>query len=177
MNMYKKSRFTVLAFLLLQMSSVSMQAPWYWYEPAPVVVYREPSIGESAFALGAGLGLGISAVCKRQAEKKKFRKYIQTFRDMGYSREQSQIYAQMSIDNVGGLQAVMNSINQEKEMESRLIAQQESLAAQQELMKASHGQKLEQMSHEHKLNMLTYLVMFLSTIILVGIGLLLYRRK
>jgi hypothetical protein len=160
--------------LLMQSISAPVQAYWTWYQPAPVVVYHEPSAGEAIVtgivALGACIGLGAVAIAESRAQKRQFKEYVNIFKNMGYSREQSRIYAQMAMKNPEGLTAVMHSIDQEKLVQTQAIVQHR-------LMKESHSQKLQEMSHEHQLKLMTYLVMLLSAIILAGIGFALYRRR
>jgi LPXTG-motif cell wall-anchored protein len=45
------------------------------------------------------------------------------------------------------------------------------------MLQQSHSQKMQEMSHEIQLKLMTYLVMMLSTVLLAGLGFVLYRRK
>ena len=172
MTIYKKHLKLYLLFFL-QACSASIHSKWVWYQPAPVL-YREPSAGENlvtgVVTLGACVGVGIAAIVERRAKKKKFKEYIYTFRNMGYSKEQAQIYAQMAMNNPEGLQAVVRSIDQANSIQS-------CATVQHELANQTHSNKLEEMSHEYKLKLLTYLVTLLSSILLVGVGFLFYRKR
>jgi hypothetical protein len=174
-----------LTVLALFQGSVSLQARWFWYEPAParviIVEQHQSTKADAVVGLGACLGLGIAGIVKHCQKKKKFRDYVETFRDMGYSRERAKVYAQMAMNNPQGLEAVLKSIDQENAMKSEQIAEQKieenKQLAQEKMQDVQHQQKMEQMSHEHKLNLLTYLVMFLSGFIVFGLGFLLFKRK
>lgn len=185
MDINNRCRIKLFGLFVLQLCSMSLNAGWCWYQPAPIVVCRQPSAGEAiatgVVAVGACIGLGIAAIVERRAKKRRFKEYIENFRDMGYTKEQARIYAQMAMENPEGLQAVVRSIDQEKLVQTQILAQHELMkkSHDQNLQdkKELHNQKLEQMSHEHKLRLLTYLVMLLTTIILLGGGFLLYRKR
>lgn len=183
MKMTKKRLF--LGLIALFQATAVVQARWYWYEPAPtpviIVEKREPAVAEAVVGLGACLGLGIAGIVKHCQKKKKFRDYVETFKDMGYSRERAKIYAQMAMNNPQGLEAVLKSIDQENSIKFKQISEQnmqeEKQHASEKMQEVKHQQKMQEMSHEHKLNLLTYVVLFLSGFIVFGLGLLLFRRK
>ncbi len=175
-----------LSFLGLFQAPVMLQARYYVHRvpvvPAPVIIVekREPA-ADAVVGLGACFGLGIAGIVKHCQKKKKFRDYMETFRDMGYSRERAKVYAQMAMNHPQGLEAVLKSIDQENAVKSQQIAEQKmqekKQTAQEKMQEIQHEQKMEQMSHAHKLNLLTYVVIFLSGFIVFGLGFLLFRRK
>ncbi|MBI2344737.1 hypothetical protein HYV10_01540 [Candidatus Dependentiae bacterium] len=177
-NLNKKNIFLILIALL--QGSVALQARCYTYQPISVLVV-EPSPVTSSVEVGACLGLGIASIVNHCKKKKKFRDYVETFRDMGYSKERSKVYAQMAMNNPEGLEAVLRSIDQENAMKSQQLANQkmqdEKQIANTKMQEFKHQQKMEQISHEHKLNLLTYIALFLSGFIIFGLGLLIFRRK
>jgi hypothetical protein len=179
MNKFNKKN-VILALIALFQGTIALEARWHWYQPAPVVVY-EPSAAEAVIGLGACLGLGIAGIVQHCQKKKKYREFVETFRDMGYTKERAKVYAQMAMNHPQGLEAVLKSIDQENAMKSEQIAEQKieenKQVAQEKMQNIQHQQKIEQMSHEHKLNLLTYIVMFLSGFIVLGLGFLLVRRK
>ena len=173
-----------LAMIALFQGSIALQARWYWYEPAPVVVVEhryEPSPAAAVVGLGACIGLGIAGIVNHCQKKKKFRDFVETFRDMGYSRERAKVYAQMAMNNPEGLEAVLKSIDQENAMKSQQLSdkrmQEEKQASVEKMQEVAHQQKMQEMSHEHTLNLLTYAILFLSGFVVFGLGLLLFRRK
>jgi|GEM_PF-1312831 len=181
--MKTNNRFNLKLMLLcaLQICSISLSARWVWYQPAPVVVYQEPTVADAIVGGAFGIGCGIAAIVHHQKEKKQYKEYIQTFRDMGYTTGQAKIYAKMAMNNPEGLRAVVRSIDQEKLVQTKVIARDaeiEKLHDQNlQVKQESHDQKLQEMSHEYKLKLLTYLVLLLTTIIIFGIGFLLYRKR
>lgn len=175
-----------LTVLALFQGSMALQARFWGHRPAPaqviIVEKHQPAVAADAVVgLGACVGLGIAGIVQHCQKKKKFRDYVETFRDMGYTRERAKVYAQMAMNHPQGLEAVLQSIDQENAMKSEQIAEQkmqeEKQLAQEKMQDIQHQQKMEQMSHEHKLNLLTYLVMFLSGFIVFGVCFLLFRRK
>ena len=160
-----------LSFLVI-LCSVDIYSVWYRKETA--VVYREISPTESLVTgivgLGACIGMGIASVVQYKSNKRQLKEYQHVFRNMGYSKEQAMVYAKMAMSNPDGLQAVMRSIDQEKMVQSQILAQHANV-------KTFHDQKLQEMSHEYKLKLLTYLVMLLTSIIAVGAGFLFYRKR
>lgn len=181
MNFNNRFNLKLILLCALQMCSLSMSARWVWYQPAPVVVYQEPSGAEVVAAGIVGLGCGIAAIVDHQKKKQQHKEYIQTFKDMGYTAGQAKIYAKMAMNNPEGLQAVVRSIDQEKLVQQKLMAREaeiQKLHAQNvQVKQESHEQKLQEMSHEYKLKLLTYLVLLLMTIIVFGVGFLLFRKK
>lgn len=185
--MVSSSRLSIqlVGLCIVQFFSAALHADWIWYRPVPVIVHREPSVGEfvatSVVAAGACVGLGIAAIVEHRAQKRMFKEYIETFRDMGYSKHQAKIYAQLAMENPEGLQAVVRSIDQEKLLQAQIAAQHEMIkkSHHQKLQdtKELHQQKLQEMSHEYTLKLMTYLVILLTTIIVAGLGLLWYRRR
>ncbi|MBP9765233.1 hypothetical protein KBD08_02760 [Candidatus Babeliales bacterium] len=177
-------RFKFILVCVLQVCSLSLHAGYFWYQPAPVVVYQQPSAAESIVtgvaALGVGIGCGVAAIVKHTAKKQKFKEYVETFRDMGYSKQQAKIYAQMALDNPEGLQAVLRSIDQKNLVQAQIVAQQEMMKSSHDqdlkVKKEAHDQKMIEFSHEYKLKMLMFLVVFLSLIIFLG-GLFLFYNK
>lgn len=163
-----------LSLLLLSLVALPLQAKWLWYEPTPVIVYREPSAGEAIatgiVGLGACLGLGVASIVKHKKQKQQLKEYVQTFQDMGYSAGQAKIYAKMAMQHPEGLKAVVDSIDQDKKLQTQILSQNH-------VMQNSHSQKMQEMSHEAQLKLMTYLVMMLSLVILAGLGFMLYRRR
>lgn len=163
-----------LLLLLTLFIALPIQAKWFWYEPTPVIVYREPSVGEAIatgiLGLGACVGLGIASIVKHEKNKKQLKEYVRTFQDMGYNLGQAKIYAKMAMEHPEGLKAVVDSIDKDKQTQSKMLLQNHTL-------QQSHSQKMQEMSHATQLKLMTYLVMMLSMVILAGLGYALYRRK
>lgn len=166
---------TKLSFLMLTFASVSAQARWFWYEPAPVVVYRQEVSPVEAIVGGvvgaaACVGLGIKALVNFKSKKRKLEEYKQAFIGMGYSADQAKIYAEMALANPKGLEAVMQSIDQK----NQVLSENQS---QKTLLSESHQQKMQEMSHEFQLKLMTYFATFLMMIATLGVAIFLYRRK
>ncbi len=161
-------------FLLSLFAVSSVQARWFWHEPAPVVVYREPSVGDAiltgVIGVGTCLGLGIASLVKHSKKKRELREYVHIFKDMGYSSAQAKIYANMAMEHPEGVKSVIDSINYDKKNQTEMLQQKN-------ILKQTHTQKIQEMSHETTLKLMTYLVMMLSLVILAGLGFALYRRK
>ncbi len=158
---------TILAIIAL--TSITAQVAPYsvFYRPEPAVVvyhqapiiyhHHEPSLGEMAAGfVGACAGFGLVSYFENRAQEKKFNKYCDMFQDLGYDRAQSKVYAKMAMDNPGGFQAVVKSIEREKESIRHINAQhdllQAQINAQTKLEELKHQQKLEKITHEHQLN-------------------------
>ncbi len=163
-----------ISFVLLSLIALPMQAKWFWYEPRPVIVYHEPSAAEALatgiLGIGTCVGLGVASLVTHQKNKKQFKDFVHTFQDMGYSSGQSKIYAKMAMQHPEGLKAVVDSIDKDKKLQTQILSQNH-------MLKNSHSQKMQEMSHEAQLKLMTYLVMMLSLVILAGLGFMLYRRK
>jgi len=170
----KKGIFLITVALL--QGSVSLQASDRLLKAGAGIF-----IADVAVNLGTSVGLGVAAIVKHRKKKKTFREYVETFRDMGYTKERAKIYAQMAINNPNGLEAVIQSIDQENAMKSQQLAnekmQQDKQALEEKMQETQHHQKMEQIAHEHKLNLFTYIALFLSGFAMFGLGLLLFRRR
>lgn len=179
-NFTKKNVF--LALVAIFQGTINLQARWYNSTSVVVVEHRyEPSPADAVAGFGVCMGLGIAGIVEHCKKKKKHREFIETFRDMGYSKERAKVYAQMAMNNPGGLEAVIKSIDQENAMKSQQLADQrileEKQIAQKEMQEVQHQQTIEQMSHQHKLNLLTYIALFLSGFVILGLGFLLFRKR
>ena len=166
MNISKKTLFLSI-FTLFQ---VIAPETVYAQRTSVVVVDRTDSVSDAIVGLGFCLGYGISGIVKHCKNKKQYRKYIQTFRDMGYTKERAEIYAKMAMNHTGGLDAVIKSIDDEQAM----ILNKTS---EQKMQEIQHKQTMEQMAYQQKLNLLTNLIIFLSGVLVIGIGFLFFRRK
>ena len=187
---------TLLA--LIALLSITTQVLPYpiFYRPAPTVVvyhepivyHREPSLGEfAAGVVGACAGVGLMSYFERRAYEKKQNQYREMFQDLGYDRAQAKVYAKMAIDNPGGFQAVVNSIQREKDTMRRINAEQDlmqrKIDAEQTLEQLKHQQKLEKITHEHQLNSFsnnnTLLLLALLSLIIISFfgGAWYHRRK
>ena len=164
MKMYSKF---ILSTLLIITCITQVQAWSYFYSEPVVVVYPAPvvyqqSAGEAVatgvLALGACVGLGVSAIVKHRAKKRKLREYSKMFQGMGYNQAQAKIYAQMAVETDGGFQAVVNHIEHKQES-------YREFNAQKKLMETSH-----------QLQLWHYLVLMLAAAGLGFLGLLCFRR-
>lgn len=101
---------------------------------------------------------------------------------MGYNKEHAKMYAKMAMNHQQGLAAVLKSIDQENVMKSQQLAEQrmqeEKQTAQEQMQEIQHQNTIEQIScRHHKLNLLTYIALFLFGFIAFGMELLFLRKR
>lgn len=192
------SRFLAV-FLMIQTIATPLKADWFWYRPAPVAVYREPApivvyhetpasdaAVFGACAVGVGVGALLGGIFGGKSENRKFKEYTEMFKNLGYSRAEAQVYAQLAVENPGGYAAVVENIEREKELkykrETEQKLMQQKIRGEQELMKLKHDQKVQQFQQEQlsKNDFYQKFVLILMTIFLslgsIFMGVLLIQR-